>query len=268
MPGIYAKKILLIEDDPTLSDLLMRKLSLEGYAGYLSPDGRSGLAETRRLQPDMILLDVNLPGLDGFQVLEELRNDPDPTIRQMPVIIISNSGQPVEIDRALRFGVKDYFVKASFDPAEVIAKVSKHLNQTPNEAAGSIDLSSGLQDKKVLIVEDDQFLRDLAVQKLKKEHLNILVAKDGEEGVALAASEHPDVVLLDILLPGIDGFEVLRRLRALPDLASTAIIMLSNFGQREDMEKATALGANGFLVKANFTLDEVVDEVKKVLSKA
>lgn len=264
MAGIYAKKILVIEDDATLADVLMQKLSLEGYAGYLSLDGRSGLAEIKRIVPDIVLLDVTLPELDGFQVLEALRADPDPAIRSMPVIIISNSGQPVEIDRAIRLGVKDYFVKASFDPAEVVTKVRKHLGLP---AAAAPDLEPEVLARKVLIVEDDQFLRDLASQKLTKEHLTVVTAVDGEEGAAKAAAERPDVILLDILLPGIDGFEVLRRVRALPELASVPIIMLSNFGQREDIEKARSLGANGFLVKANFTLDEVVDEVKKVLAK-
>jgi DNA-binding response OmpR family regulator len=261
---MYAKKILLIEDDPTLSDLLMRKLSLEGYAGYHSQDGRSGLAEAKHLKPDLILLDVIVPTMDGFQVLEALAGDPDPQVRGIPIIIISNSGQPVEIDRALRFGVKDYLVKATFDTNEVVAKIKKHLEPQVAGEGGKIT-SPELLVKKLLIVEDDQFLRDLAVQKFTKEHLQVSFAVDGAEGAAKAAAEHPDIILLDILLPGMDGFEVLKGIRANPELKNTLVIMLSNFGQREDMEKAKELGADSFLVKANFTLDEVVDEVKKLL---
>lgn len=265
MSGMYTKKILLIEDDPTLSDLLMRKLSLEGYAGYHSQDGRSGLAEVKHLKPDMILLDVIMPNMDGFQVLEALSTDPDPLVRAIPVIIISNSGQPVEIDRALRYGVKDYLVKATLDTNEVVTKIKKHLGPP---IAGAVEkiTTAELLVKKLLIVEDDQFLRDLAVQKLAKEHLQVSFAVDGAEGAAKAAAERPDIILLDILLPGMDGFEVLKGIRANPELKNTLVIMLSNFGQREDMEKAKALGADSFMVKANFTLDEVVDEVKKLLN--
>jgi len=264
MPGMYAKKILLIEDDPTLSDLLMRKLSLEGYAGYHSQDGRSGLAEIKHLKPDLVLLDVIMPGMDGFQVLDALAADPDPLVRAIPIIVISNSGQPVEIDRALRYGVRDYLVKATFDTDEVVTKIKKHLGGGSEKKD---TMTTGeLLAKKLLIVEDDQFLRDLAVQKLQKEHLQVSFAVDGTEGIAKALAERPDIILLDILLPGMDGFEVLGKIRATPELKNTSVIMLSNFGQREDMEKAKALGADSFLIKANFTLDEVVDEVKKLLA--
>ncbi|OGZ07526.1 MAG: hypothetical protein A3D65_06070 [Candidatus Lloydbacteria bacterium RIFCSPHIGHO2_02_FULL_50_13] len=119
---------------------------------------------------------------------------------------------------------------------------------------------------KLLIVEDDKFLRELAVQKLFKEGLDVSSAMDGEQGVLLAEKVIPDVILLDILLPGIDGFEVLKRIRANPAFNETRVIMLSNFGQNEDLEKAKAGGADKFLVKANFTLDEIVAVVREILA--
>lgn len=263
---MYTKKVLLIEDDAILADVLMRKLSLEGFSGYHSSDGRAGIAEIKRIHPDLILLDIALPGMDGFAVLEALRSETERGIRDIPVIVISNSGQPVEIDRALQYGVKDYCVKASFDPGEIAAKVRKHLGLS--ETASLEAVPTGLlHSKKLLIIEDDQFLRDLAIQKLKKEQLEVISAVNGEEGLEMALTEKPSIILLDILLPGMDGFEVLRRVKAAPEIAGTSVIMLSNFGQREDVEKAKALGAEAFLVKANYTLDEVTDEIKKVIAK-
>ncbi|MDO8520748.1 MAG: response regulator [bacterium] len=119
---------------------------------------------------------------------------------------------------------------------------------------------------KLLIIEDDKFLRELATQKLFKEGLDVSAATDGEQGILLAEKGVPDVILLDILLPGIDGFEVLKRVRANPALKQTHVIMLSNFGQNEDLEKAKTLGADKFLVKANFTLDEIVKVVRELLA--
>ena len=109
-------------------------------------------------------------------------------------------------------------------------------------------------------------VRDLAAQKMTKEKLEVSTAVDGEQGLALIEKIIPDVILLDILLPGIDGYEVLRRIRLNPALNNTHIAMLSNFGQREDIERALKGGADHFLVKANYTLDEVVEEVKKIVS--
>lgn len=121
-------------------------------------------------------------------------------------------------------------------------------------------------DIKVLIIEDDKFLQELAAQKFTKEGLHVISAMDGERGAMLAASELPDAVLLDILLPGIDGFEVLKRIRSNPALKKTSIFMLSNYSQPEEQEKATKLGANRFLVKADYTLDQIVDMVKESIA--
>ena len=121
---------------------------------------------------------------------------------------------------------------------------------------------------KVLIVEDDKFLRDLVAKKLENEKITFKLAVDGEQGLSLAIREKPDLILLDILLPGLDGYGVLERIRATPELKQTIIIMLSNFGQREDIEKAMKLGANLFLIKAAITLDEVVEKAKELLAVA
>ena len=122
-------------------------------------------------------------------------------------------------------------------------------------------------DPKVLIIEDDKFLQELAVQKFTREGFHPISATDGERGVTFAETEHPDIILLDLLLPGIDGFEVLRRIRNNPALEKTHIFMLSNYSQPEEVEKATSLGAERFLVKADYTLDQIVNMAKESLVK-
>ncbi len=118
---------------------------------------------------------------------------------------------------------------------------------------------------KVLIIEDDEFLRSLTAKRLEKEGYAVEVGVDGESGVAQAESKKPDLILLDLLLPGLDGFEVLKRVRANDALKETPVIIFSNLGQKEDIERAKGLGANDFLIKANFTLDDVVGKIKSFL---
>ena len=160
-------------------------------------------------------------------------------------------------------------MKTSFTPDQIISKIAKQIGPAheptmqPEQTAGE----KSDQKIRVLMVEDDKFLRDLAAQKMVKENLDVTTAMDGEQGLSLAEKNIPNIILLDILLPGIDGYEVLRRIRLNPALANTHVAMLSNFGQREDIQKALAGGADNFLVKANYTLDEVVDEVKKIIEK-
>src|SRR3989344_8909986 len=115
------KKILIVEDDIFLGDVLLKKLDAEGFTTKLARDGAVGLADLREFKPDLLLLDIILPTKSGYDVLTE--KNQDAAIRDIPVIVISNSGQPVEINRALSLGVRDYLVKAQFDPEEVLGKV-------------------------------------------------------------------------------------------------------------------------------------------------
>lgn len=135
-------------------------------------------------------------------------------------------------------------------------------SQSPDQSAGG--------NRKILLVEDDKFLAELCMTKLEKEGFQVVLAVDGEEGLKKVDTERPDLLLLDIMLPGIDGFEVLDRVRKHtdPDIAKTPIILLSNLGQDSSVERGLALGANDYLIKANFTTDEIVHKIVGVLQKA
>lgn len=119
--------------------------------------------------------------------------------------------------------------------------------------------------KTILIIEDDKFLRDLIVKKLTIEGFKIFEAIDGEEGIKKVKEEKPDLVLLDLILPGIDGFEVLARMKEDPKLAKIPVVILSNLGQKEEIERGLKMGAVDYLVKAHFTLTEIIKKVKKAL---
>lgn len=119
--------------------------------------------------------------------------------------------------------------------------------------------------KTISIVEDDKFLRELIAQKLAKEGYEILTAIDGEEGMAQIKEKRPDLVLLDLILPGIDGFEVLSRMKSEPDLAKIPVVILSNLGQKEEVERGLKLGAVDYMIKAHFTPREIIEKVNSVL---
>jgi DNA-binding response OmpR family regulator len=119
--------------------------------------------------------------------------------------------------------------------------------------------------KKILIVEDDKFLRELITKKLKDEGYETVGAGDGEEGLDKAKKESPDMVLLDLILPGIDGFEVLSKIKDDTALSSIPVVILSNLGQREEVEKGLKMGAVDYMIKAHFTPGEITEKVKTVL---
>jgi len=120
---------------------------------------------------------------------------------------------------------------------------------------------------KVLIVEDDQFLAELITKKLDEEGFDVVYAADGEKGWVAAQKDKPDIILLDLLLPGIDGFEVMENIKKDENLSKIPIIVISNYGQESKIQRAMSLGAKDYLVKANFTTGEIADKVRSVLEK-
>ncbi len=119
--------------------------------------------------------------------------------------------------------------------------------------------------KKILIIEDDKFLRELISRKLGNEDFETLEAVDGEEGIKKIKEEKPDLILLDLILPSIDGFEVLSRMKEDPSLSSIPVIILSNLGQKEEVERGLKLGAVDYLIKAHFTPGEIIEKIKNIL---
>ena len=272
-------KILIIEDEPVHLNVMKAKLEYEGYEILVATDGETGLNMIKSQKPDLVLLDIILPKMNGFEVLDNLKDYSD----RPPIIVVSNSGQPVEVDKALKFGAIDYLVKAEFNPGDVLEKVEKVLGRPQKSpeimpVKSSAPANAGAErpnnknsqasrQAKILIIEDDKFLRDLISQKLRKENFNTLEAVDGEEGLKTAREKSPDIILLDLILPGLDGFEILRVLKSDKNTSQIPVIVLSNLGQKEDMDRALSGGAEDFMVKAHFTPGEIVTKIKSVLKK-
>jgi DNA-binding response OmpR family regulator len=117
----------------------------------------------------------------------------------------------------------------------------------------------------IIVIEDDDFLRELIVAKLQKEKYKVIFATDGEEGLKKIREEKPDLVLLDIIMPGMSGFEVLEEMKKDSDISSIPVIILSNLGQINDVKRGIALGAIDYVIKAHFTPNEIIEVIKKYI---
>lgn len=260
-----ASKVLIIEDEDALASVLLAKFKLEKFDVQVAGNGLEGLEKIKSWQPDLILLDIIMPKMNGYEVLEELQKNNN----TIPIIIISNSGQDVELEKIKKLGANDYIIKTQINPEEVVAKVRNVLGGENNveivKTAAKEDSTNG--GVKVLLVEDDSFLRDICFKKLTKEGFNVAVAVNGEEAVKKVDEFMPAIVLLDIILPAVDGFEVLKAIRANKNnmIKKVPVIMLTNLGQEEDNKKALDLGASDYLVKAHFTTEEIVTKIKNKL---
>ena len=118
---------------------------------------------------------------------------------------------------------------------------------------------------KILIIDDDPFILDMYVLKFTDNGFTIETASDGKAGLEKISSFKPDIVLLDVIMPKMDGFEVVKKLNEEKKEHPFKILFLTNFGQKEDVEKGMSMGADGYIIKANFTPTEVVEKVRELL---
>ena len=121
------KKILLVEDDEFLAELYATKLAIEGYEVFLANDGDKGVKMAKEKKPDLILLDIILPKMDGFEVLSKIKSDQE--IKAIPVILLTNLSQKDEVKRGLDLGATDYLIKAHFMPSEVVKKIKQSIGE-------------------------------------------------------------------------------------------------------------------------------------------
>jgi DNA-binding response OmpR family regulator len=121
------------------------------------------------------------------------------------------------------------------------------------------------ESKRILLVEDEEMLSNMYQVKFQNDGFTMIKANNGEEGLQLADKEKPDFILLDVIMPKMDGFTVLKKLKENPNTKNIPVLLLTNLGQDEDVKKGNELGAVGYLVKANITPSEVVAKVKSLL---
>lgn len=264
------KKILIIEDNESLGKILEKFFQSKDFDVALVHDGMVGLNELKTLNPDIALLDMSLPSMNGYEILEARSKDPN--IARIPVVVISNSGQDVEVGRLRELGATDYIVKIQMSPDEVYKKVAGILgiemqdneHEFVIEAKTESEKSCDLTGVTVLWIEDDMFLSSIVGRKLATTGAKHIQAKSGDEAFVALQSNKPHVIVLDLVLPGMSGFEILEKLKADPTTKDIPVIVLSNLDQRDDMEKCFKLGAVKFFVKALVTLDKIFEEIKRL----
>ncbi len=205
--GTLRGKVLLIDDDPAMREALSRMLNKEGFQVALASNGPDGLAMAKALAPQLITLDIAMPGFDGWEVLTRLKADPE--LKQIPVVVIT-----ILDDRARGFALEasEYLVKP-IDRGQLLEVLHRLI---PN---GS--------EPPILIVEDDAATREGLKRILLGEGLNAQEAKDGLQALEYLRGESPVLILLDLMMPGMDGFQLLEELqksqRAIPVVVLTAL---------------------------------------------
>ncbi|HLU05712.1 MAG TPA: response regulator [Woeseiaceae bacterium] len=179
--------VLVVDDDPAVRDLMVRYLVKEGFRVRTASTGEEGLELARRLHPDAVTLDLLMPGLDGWSVLTQLKADD--TLAEIPVVIVTILDNK---DMGYTLGAADYLTKP-VDPQRLVSIMRQHCSTQTNAP--------------IMIIEDDADSRRLLGSMLVKQGWRVVEAEDAEAGLARLARQEPALILLDLILPGMDGFE-------------------------------------------------------------
>ncbi len=231
-------KILVIDDDRMNCDLLQAVLTRHGYDVHTATSGLEGLNLFRQHNPRVTVLDLRMPEMDGLTVLKEIRAiDP-----HAPVIILGGGATEVQENQARALRVTD-FVRKGLSLDVLVEGVNRVVQQPARKqgANGGIAATGAVADtgETVLVVDDEQLVRDLLVQFLSLRGYRALGVKDGPEALSMVEQAPPDLILLDLMLVGMNGVEVLRRLR---DKHFTgAIIIITGSYDEELLQDAWSL---------------------------
>jgi CheY-like chemotaxis protein len=240
------KTVLVVEDETDIAGLIRHHLESHGYGVITAALGKEALAKADAKHPDLITLDILLPDQDGFVVLQKLKANP--RTADIPVVILSIVQDK---ESGFRLGAVDYLTKP-IDEARLIESVQRILNRKA----------------QVLIAEDDLNTSNLLTRILERYGFSTSVAVDGYEALAVARREKPGLILMDLRMPGMDGYEAIVRLKQDAETREIPIVAMSAHAADylSEREKLLSLGAVEFLSKP-FTIEELVTELERAMNK-
>jgi PAS domain S-box-containing protein len=237
--------VLIVEDNPQASQLIQTYLQEAGYRTETARDGEEALEKAKSLKPKFITLDVLLPIKDGWHVLKELRGHP--ICKDIPVIIIS-----IVDEKKLGFtlGAVDYFVKP-VNREDLLRALSRIPAISPK--AG--------RSPKILVIDDDKAAADLIEVILQPEGYEVVKSFDGRDGLRRAISDHPDIILLDLIMPEVSGFNVAYQLRQQPETSAIPIIVLTSMEIDQETREQMEGYALSMMSKQTFTKKDLLKEI-------
>lgn len=245
---------LIVEDSATTADQLARYLEELQIQPAICSYGKGAVEQVQALRPDLILLDVQMPDRSGWEILADLRRDPD--LRQIPVIIVSVVDEP---ERGLAAGAAAYLVK----PINRLM-LRRALSQITVATTIPSTASRRTLSRRILLAEDNEVNRVTLSDYLAAQGYEVKVACQGQEALQIAAEWRPDLIIMDIHMPGLDGLEVIRRLRADATFAATPIIAVTALAMPGDRERCLSAGANDYFAKP-IRLRRLVERIEQLL---
>ena len=245
-----APLVLVIDDDPVSCDVVQRMLTREGFRVSCVYSGSEGLERAREDNPDLITLDILMPETSGWEVLARLKADT--STADIPVVIVSVLG---EQKLGYAMGAADYITKP-IDRERVLRTVTRHLPRSPES-----------DNPVLLLVEDDASTRDVLQRTLEREGWNVSVAENGRQGIERLSEVRPSMVILDLMMPEVDGFEFIEELRMHPDWDGIPVVVLTALILSDDDRRRLNGRVEKVIRKGEMRRPELVAEIRRLLPK-
>jgi len=248
-PNANAPLVLVVEDDPAAAKLLSIYLMEAGFSVEVAADGDAGFEKAKNLRPSLITVDILIPKTDGWELLTRLKADQ--ATASIPVVVVSIID---ERGRGFSLGAADYLLKP-VDGEVLVRVIQRAVRNNARDQRG----------RSVLVIDDDPVILELMDAVLRPEGFEVLKAKDGRHGLQIARERNPDLVVLDLLMPEMNGFEVVDAMHGSPETASIPIVVLTNKSlSREEKDRL-----NGRIIairqKGEFHREDFVAQVRSLL---
>lgn len=240
--------ILLVDDELDMLKILTMRLTHEGYKIEQEGDGSKVTQRVKDLKPDLVIIDYYLAGQDGAEICKELKSDEES--KDVSIILYTAAKDKVE-DEGFK-DIADAVLSKPFSKEELLSTIKRIL--------------ASKRKPRVLLIEDDMLIAKLVLFKLEKEGFDTSWKDNGLDGLNEAKASKPDIVLIDIMIPKLDGFGVLEGLKADPDTGSIYTMFLTALGNEEKIEKAFNMGVDDYLTKP-FLPAELIRRINKILEE-
>ena len=244
----HRKRIIYV-DDVNYSLISLKSRLSKYYEVYPAESVVKMFDLLEKFRPDLILLDVNMPDIDGYEAIKMLKNDE--RYADIPVIFLTGNSDRESVVKGLSLGAADYMIKP-FTTEKLIENIDIHLNPKKNKK-DSLDENG--ENKPMVLVVDDVTSMLRAIQYALHDRYKVYILSKSEDVIDFLRNKTPELIVLDYVMPGLNGFDLIPMVRALPEHKDTPIIIITTEGTPDTVNEAIAAGASDFIVKPFKTKD-------------
>lgn len=265
-------KIIIVEDDPMICEIYQKKFMESGFEVLTASSGEQLLSLAKNEKVDVILLDLIMPKLNGFDVIKSIREGQyDPDIK---IIVFSNLSQKEDREKAMKLGANGFIVKSDFAPSALVEEVKRQMNQFREEKRNEVRNIKGKDigkekdkngKKKVLMIEDEEIFLEMFGDKLRQDGFEVDTATNGTIGLKKAMSGKYDIFIIDMILPGITGDEIVAKIKLEDSVKDIPIMIFSASVDVEAEQRMRDLGADEFFMKTQLIPSDLSKKIAEIL---